>query len=190
MNIQSAIVLPTNCKPGDLIWACRYSQNHETKKIYKMPPTYGILTLTNSFEDESTTTGFPPQGTNFILSAYSCYHAEYQSYQPRYFVPIMNGRIIWKHAMALSTVILARNQNDCEAIYQERYETVTFEEEKNPYLLLSKLHMEHPKAKHLRIGQFLWLFQEWHQKQYKNDIFYIENKELVKRVEQYLQTMK
>lgn len=144
MNIQSVIVFPNNCKPGDLIWACRYSQNHETKKIYKMPPTYGILTLTNSFEDESTTTGLPPQGINFILSAYACYHAEYQGYQPRYFVPIVSGRIIWKHAMALSTVILARNQNDCEAIYQERYETVTFEEEKNPYLLLSKLHMEHP----------------------------------------------
>lgn len=189
MNIQSVIVFPNNCKPGDLIWACRYSQNHETKKIYKMPPTYGILTLTNSFEDESTTTGLPPQGINFILSAYACYHAEYQSYQPRYFVPIVSGRIIWKHAMALSTVILAQNQNDCEAIYQEKYETAICEEE-NPYLLLSKLHMEHPKAKHLRIGQFLWLFQKWHDKEYKNDIFYVENKELVKRIEQYLQTLK
>lgn len=189
MNIQALIVSPTNCKPGDLIWACRYSQNQETKKTYKMPPTYGILTLTNSFEDESTTTGFPPQGTNFIISAYSCYHAKYQSYQPRYFVPIMNGHIIWKHAMALSTVILAQHQNECEAIYQEKYETAMCEKE-NPYRLISKLHTEHPKAKHLRIGQFLWLFQEWHQKQYKNDIFYIENKELVKRIEQYLQTMK
>lgn len=192
MNIQALIVSPTNCKPGDLIWACSYRKNHEKKTVSDMFPTYGILTLTNRFEDESKHTGFPPQGKNFTLSAYSCYHAKYQSYLPRYFVPVVHGRILWKDAIALSTVLLAQTKQDCEDIYQNAYETAICEEDKeeNPYLLISKLHKEHPKTKHLRIGQFLWLFQEWHQKQYKNDIFYIENKELVKRIEQYLQTMK
>lgn len=189
MNLQSRIVYPNNCKPGDLLWACAYSQNHKTKQIHKVVPMMGILTLTNNFIDESETTNYPPQGENFIRSAYDSYQPNYQSYHPRYFVPIFSGRLYWEHAIVLSKVLLTKTKDECEAVYQERYETTVLEEEKNPYLLLAKLHMEHPKAKHLRIGQFLWLFQKWHQTTYEKDIFYVENKDLLKRVEEYLKTL-
>lgn len=56
MNLQSHIIYPNNCKPGDVLWACAYSQNHKTKQIHKVVPMMGILTLTNNFIDESETT--------------------------------------------------------------------------------------------------------------------------------------
>lgn len=120
MNIHSIIVPPDNCKPGDLIWACSYRCNAKTHEIHDEQPTYGILLLTNHFEDEQTITVIPPTGVTFILSAYAYYQEPYRMHQPCYFAPIRDNCIQWEEIMAVSRVILAATKKDSQCIYQEK----------------------------------------------------------------------
>lgn len=55
------------------------------------------------------------------------------------------------------------------------------------YNQLIDLHIKYCPS--LRIGQFLTSFVLWHQINYGNDCFYVEDVELIKRIKEYLKAV-
>lgn len=52
------------------------------------------------------------------------------------------------------------------------------------YIKMMQLHMEYMSD--LRFGQFMMCFMDWYKKEYKEDVFYLEEKEFYKRLRDYV----
>lgn len=185
--IYQFIKQPQSYKPGAIAWACTYG-NLRPDEILDIPPTKGLLTLTNSMEDEQKTANISIPEVNFIMFPEQLtYQEQYRDYAPRYFVPINGkGLLEWTQAVTLSFVVLTDRKEYSKYIYYDKKQELEFLKHDDPYEIIKDLHMEHPKASMLRIGQFWMNFQHWHQKNYQTDIFYVENRELISRMTKYL----
>lgn len=52
------------------------------------------------------------------------------------------------------------------------------------YNTIAALHQSY--APHLRIGQTIVNFEHWHLNRYGNDVFYVENNELIARFKEFI----